>query len=267
MTNWWRFVIAAEIRKILAFRVDFWITFVGQTFIQIMIARALWQAIFDSTGSEVMEGFTLPMMTLYYLLVPIGSKMLTGENIGFLSREIYDGSFNRYLIYPISFFQYKTLTFLTYSCFYGLQFILVYFLYLLFQNQPISFSHIQNLVLGVSLFLIASFAYAMLAMFIELISLWADNIWTLMVMTRFFCFFFGGAYVPLNFFPHWLQEIIQYTPFPYFVSLPIRTTMGLSTTSEIAIGLCLLLVWAFVFKLAANFLWSKGQYRYSGVGI
>lgn len=267
MTTWWRFVIAAEIRKILAFRVDFWITFVGQTFIQIMIARALWQAIFDSTGSEVMEGFTLPMMTLYYLLVPIGSKMLTGENIGFLSREIYDGSFNRYLIYPISFFQYKTLTFLTYSCFYGLQFILVYFLYLLFQNQPISFSHIQNLVLGVSLFLIASLAYAMLAMFIELISLWADNIWTLMVMTRFFCFFFGGAYVPLNFFPHWLQEIIQYTPFPYFVSLPIRTTMGLSTPTEIAIGSGLLLVWAVVFKLAANFLWSKGQFRYSGVGI
>lgn len=267
MTNWWRFVIAAEIRKILAFRTDFWITFVGQTLIQILIARALWQAIFESAGKEVMEGFTLPMMTLYYLLVPIGSKMLTGENVGFLSREIYDGTFNRYLIYPLSFFQYKTLTYLTYSAFYGLQFILVYFLYLIFQGNGITPSNVINLFLGVSLFMIASYAYGMLAMFIELISLWADNIWTLMVMCRFFSFFFGGAYMPLNFFPMWLQEIVQFTPFPYLVSLPIRTTMGLASTGEIATGLGVLIIWALLFRLAASFLWSKGQFRYNGVGI
>jgi ABC-2 type transport system permease protein len=265
--NWWRFVVAAEIRKILAFRVDFWITFLGQTLIQLLIARALWQSIFESSGHDVMEGFTLPMMTLYYLIVPLGTRMLTGENVGFLSREIYDGSFNRYLIYPLSFFQYKTLTYLTYSCFYGLQMTLVFCIYQALQPDGLSLALIFNLGAGLFLFLLASFAYLNLAMFIELISLWADNIWSLMVMMRFFCFFFGGSYIPLNFYPDWAQHILQFTPFPYLISLPVRTTMGITTFNEMSMGVLLLLTWSFIFMLAARWLWNKGQYKYAGVGI
>lgn len=265
--NWWRYVVANELRKILAFRSDFWVTFLGQTIIQVLIARALWQSIFDANGTKVMEGFTLPMMTLYYIIVPVGNKILTGENVGFLAREIYDGSFNRYLIYPISFFQYKTLTYLTHSLFYALQLILIYLLFNFFQPDGVTLTLIMNLLSGVAIFLFASYVFCMMAMSIELISLWADNIWSLMVMARFFVYFFGGSYMPLNFFPDWAVNALQYTPFPYLVSLPIRTTMGLASSTEIQVGLLSLLVWSILFHLTAKVLWSKGEYRYNGVGI
>lgn len=265
--TWWRHVVAAEIRKILAFRADFWVTFVGQTLIQVLIARALWSSIFSSSGNDVMEGFTLETMTLYYLIVPVGSKMLTGENIGFLSREIYDGTFSRYLLYPISFFQYKTLTYLTYSAFYGLQLIIIYFIYSFWQFGGVTTANLVEVFAGVMLFLLASLAYVMLAMFVELVSLWADNIWSLMVMTRFFCFFFGGAYVPLDFFPEWIKTSLVYTPFPYLVNLPIKVTMGMSSMNEIVFGSSMLLVWGVLFGIATKLLWGKGQYRYTGVGI
>ncbi|MCM2350423.1 MAG: ABC-2 family transporter protein [Bacteriovoracaceae bacterium] len=265
--NWWRFVVANEIRKILAFRSDFWVTFLGQTLVLILIARALWQSIFAANNTEVMEGFTLPMMTLYYIIVPIGNKILTGENVGFLAREIYDGSFNRYLVYPISFFQYKTLTYLTHSVFYALQLVLIYLLFNFFTPEGITLNLLANLAAGVSVFIFASYVFCMLAMAIELISLWADNIWSLMVMVRFFVYFLGGSYMPLNFFPDWAEKILNYTPFPYLVSLPIRTTMGLASSSEIQQGLILLLSWAILFHLMAKLLWHKGESRYSGVGI
>lgn len=265
--NWWKFVVASELRKILAFRSDFWVSFVGQTLVQVIIARALWENIFASTGKEVMEGFTLSSMTLYYIVAPVGMRALMGENIGFLSREIYDGSFSKYLIYPISFFQYKTLTYLTYSAFYLLQLIFIFLLYQILFGDGLSAASIGNLALGVSIFFLASFAYAMVSMFIELISLWADNIWSLMVMARFFLFFFGGSFVPLAFFPNWAQEILAITPFPYLVSLPIKATMGLATTSEILSGICALSVWTFIFNLMTKLLWKKGQLRYTGVGI
>lgn len=265
--NWWRFVIAAEIRKILAFRVDFWITFLGQTLIQILIAHALWKSIFESTGNKVMQGFSLPMMTLYYLIVPLGTRMLTGENVGFLSREIYDGTFNRYLLYPLSFFQYKTLTYLTYSCFYGLQLSLVYLIYQGVRPEGITFEVLLNLATGLSLFVVASYAYANLAMFIELISLWAENIWSLMIMCRFFCFFLGGSFIPLNFFPEWAQSLLRYTPFPYLLSLPVRATMGLATGLEIRSGLMILFFWSAIFIMAGRLLWKRGQFKYTGVGI
>lgn len=264
--NWWRYVSAMELRKILAYRSDFWITFIGQTLIQVLIARALWQSIFEANGATEMNGFTLPMMTLYFLIVPIGSKMLMGENVGFISREIYEGTFNRYLIYPLSFFQYKTLTYLTYSAFYGLQLILIYSLYNLTQSG-INGEMFLDLVTGVGVFLIASFAYCMMAMVIELISLWADNIWSLMVMARFGASFLGGGFIPINFFPEWMQGILKFLPFQYFISFPVRTVMGMVTAEEMYQGLFFLVLWAGIFMGMANLIWMKGQKKYNGVGI
>lgn len=265
--RWWKFVVASEIRKILAFRADFWVVFLGQTFVQLFVARALWENIFSSSGKEAMEGFTLSMVTLYYVILPIGNRMLTGENIGFLSREIYDGSFSKYLLYPISFFHYKTLTYMTYSLFYSVQLILIFIIYQIFFSDGLTILDLQNLGIGCLLFLIASFAYCRLAIFIELISLWADNVWTLMVMCRFFVYFFGGGFVPIVFFPSWFQSFLSFTPFPYLITLPIRTIMGISTPQEMGQGLILLCFWSFFFYMASTLLWNKGQYKYTGVGI
>ena len=266
--KWWRHVVAMELRKILAYRSDFWVTFLGQTLIQLLVARALWEMIFSTQGVKEMQGYTLEMMGLYYLIVPIGTRMLTGENIGFLAREIYEGTFTRYLLYPLSVFQYKTLTYLTYSLFYGIQLLLLYALYRSFYAQaPVTLPDLGNLCLGFFLFMLASCAYVMMAMLIELISLWADNIWSLIVMLRFFTSFFGGGFIPLEFLPTWAQEILTWTPFPYLISLPARTIMGLTTSYEISRGVLILVVWIFIFRMMVSFLWKKGDLKYTGVGI
>lgn len=264
--RWWPHLVASEIRKILAFRSDFWITFLGQALIQLLIARALWQSIFESTGQKVMKGFTLDSMTLYYLIVPLGSRMITGENMGFLSREIYEGTFTRYLIYPISFFHYKIITYLTYSAFYGLQLSLIFILFQTYHGN-LSLEVFYNLLNGLFFFMVASLAYAHLSIFIELLAIWADNIWSLMVMVRFLVFFLGGAYMPLGFFPTGLNEVLKFTPFPSIIGLPVMTMMGQTTGKEQLLALGVLLLWAFLFGLFSRLLWKKGQYQYAGVGI
>jgi ABC-2 type transport system permease protein len=266
--NWWRHVVAMELRKILAYRSDFWVTFLGQTFIQLLVARALWQSIYASQGVTEMKGYTLEMMNFYYLIVPIGMRILTGANIGFVAREIYDGTFTRYLLYPLSVFQYKALTYLTHSFFYATQLILIYTIYRVFiSTAPFGFNDLANLGLGVLLFFIASMAYGMMAFLIELLALWADNIWSLAVMMKFFISFFGGAFIPLSFLPGWSLKIIAWTPFPYLVSLPARTVMGLSTSTELIQGSLILFVWILVFREFSKLLWKVGQHRYTGVGI
>ncbi len=265
--SWWRFVMASELRKILAYRTDFWITFLGQTLVQLLIATALWKNIFESSGQEVMEGYTLPMMILYYLIVPVGNRILQGESMGFLSREIYDGSLNRYLIYPISFFQYKTLSYLTYSLFYSLQMLIIYVLYQATFGDGFYFHQLPGVFLGIALYVAAAFTYLNLSMVVELLALWADNIWSLNVMVRFFCYFLGGSHIPLAFFPEWMTSVLEWTPFPYLISVPIRTIMGLTTIQEIGTGFAMLLLWAIIFRAGAFLMWKRGQFRYTGVGI
>lgn len=266
--KWWRHVVAMELRKILAYRTDFWITFLGQTLIQLLVARALWQMIFATQGVTEMKGYTLEMMTLYYLIVPIGMRMLTGENIGFLAREIYEGTFTRYLLYPLSVFQYKTLTYLTYSLFYAIQLLIIYSLFRTFiAESPFTIWHFGNLIIGVLLFFLASMTYVMMALLIEMISLWADNIWSLVVMLRFFTSFFGGGLIPLTFLPEWTQQALTWTPFPYLISLPARTIMGLSTLPEIGQGAFVLFIWFMIFIGCVKLVWRQGQHKYTGVGI
>lgn len=266
--NWWRHVLFLEFRKILAYRFEFWGTFLGQTLVQLFIARALWQNIFESQNLAEMNGYSLEMMTLYYLIVPLGMRTISGENIGFLSREIYDGTFSRYLIYPLSFFQYKTITYLSYSFFYVIQLIFLFFIYkFFFSSTPFNFQDGVNLLLGSVLFLMAAFTYGMMSMGCELLALWVDNVWSLMVMMRFFTTFLGGGVIPLVFFPDWVKGLLVYTPFPYLISLPVRTVMGLTTSQEIITGGTSLVWWGLIIMTLVKLIWRKGQKNYSGVGI
>lgn len=258
-------IVAMELRKILAYRADFWVTFLGQTLIQLLIARSLWQNIFETNQVTSMQGFNLEMMTLYYLLVPIGVRILAGQNIGFLSQEIYDGTFTRYLIYPVNLFIYKSITYLTHSFFYCIQFLFIYLIYYLFFTQ-MSIDP-QSLLLGACVFFVASICYMSISMIVELISLWADYIWALMVMLKFFVTFFGGGIIPMDFFPDWAQTILIYTPFPYLISLPVKTTMNLIPLSETLSGLLILGLWSLGFFTVVALMWRKGQKSYTGVGI
>lgn len=258
-------VISMEFRKILAYRSDFWVTFLGQTLIQLIIARSLWQSIFETNKVDSMQGFSLNMMTLYYLLVPIGSRILSGQNMGFISNEIYDGTFTRYLIYPLNVFSYKSTTYLTHSLFYCFQLFFIFLIYQIFFGL-VSF-RAESLFLGVLLFFMASICYMLISMLIELISLWADNVWALMVMLRFFASFFGGGIVPLDFFPQWSQTLLSFTPFPYLISLPVKTLMGLMTLSESFLGMGVLMIWIFIFLALLQVVWGRGQKSYTGVGI
>jgi uncharacterized protein YyaL (SSP411 family) len=82
-----------ELRKIITYRADFWVNFIGQTIFSIIISYYLWQAIFASQGATSMNGFSLDKIIFYYLMVPIISRIQQGEMIGSISREIYDGAY------------------------------------------------------------------------------------------------------------------------------------------------------------------------------
>ncbi len=268
MRRWLFSVMAMELRKILAYRSDFWVTFLGQVLIQIFIAHALWQAVFAANDTQTMNGFTLSKMTLYYVIVAVGGRILTGENIGFISREIYEGTFSRYLIYPLSAFHYKATTYLTYSLFYSSQLILIYFIYRLGFTESIpTLTEAGLLLLGTFLFLCSALVYVLMVMMIELLALWADNIWSLIVMLRFFSTFLGGGLLPLTFFPDWAQGVLGYLPFPYYLSLPARTVLGDTSFAEIGYGLGILALWGLFFAGAVALIWRSGQKQYTGVGV
>lgn len=266
--KWMLDVFLMELRKLLTYRSDFWINFVGLTFFSLIIAYFLWDSIFSTTGTVEISGYTLQGMIFYYLMAPLIFRIQQGQNIGFISRDIYDGSFNKYILYPINLNQYKIATYFAHSIFFLVQIFLILGIYNIFFYDPsiYDFSFI-NLILFLCVILLNCLSYYYLFSICELTAFWFDNIWSLGVMLRFICSFLGGALIPLALFPEWGQEILSYTPFPYMVDFPYQVLVGNITYSQIAIKLLLTFGWLLVFRFISKIVWKKGRYAYTGIGI
>lgn len=266
--RWMIQVFLMESRKLITYRADFWVNFLGLTFFALTIAYYLWDSIFTSANKEIMSGFTMQSMIFYYLSIPLIYRIQQGQGIGFISREIYDGSLNKYLLYPINIYQFKQATYLAVSFFYLIQFFIVMLIYnIFFYNSDVYQFNILNILTFIFVVFISTFLFFYLFTLCEFMAFWFDNIWSLAVILRFITSFLGGAFIPLVFFPDWTQGLLQYTPFPYLIDFPFRVFVGKMEFSLILKNLLISCIWLFVFRFLSKIIWKKGQYKYTGVGI
>jgi len=77
---------------------------------------------------------------------------------------------------------------------------------------------------------------------------------------------FGGVLAPLTLYPGWMQSVLEWSPFPYIISFPIRIIMGELTNEQLVNGLLFQVVLVAALSLLANFIWAKGVKRYSVFG-
>ena len=72
-------VLNLESRKLMSYRVDFWLNVVVSFFTQLAVAYFLWLAVFDYSGSETIGGYTFQGMVLYYVLVILIGRVVRGR--------------------------------------------------------------------------------------------------------------------------------------------------------------------------------------------
>ncbi len=261
-------VFTLELRKLMSYRVDFWTSTLLSVLCQIVVAFFLWKAVFLQIQGDSIHGFTFSSIVLYYLFMPLSNKLVRGPEMSFIASEIYDGSLNRYLIFPVSYFAYKLASHLAYSFVSLFQALLLTILYITVIGWPSEVPfHSSSLLFSLGAVVCSIFLYYTLSGAIEQIAFWADNVWSLLVMQRFVLNLLGGALIPLAFFPTWAQELLRYTPFPYMVAFPVRCLMGQVGLQEWALSILILCLWSAVATVLWFWLWRKGSYQYAGVGI
>ncbi len=266
-SNWMFQVFASEIRKIVAYRVDFWVQYLFNIAAHMGVAYFLWKSIFDANGVTEMQGYTFAGLIFYYLQVPLVGRVIFGSQLGAISQEIYEGSLTKYLIYPVNFFGYKLMQYLANSLIYLIQMVVATTIFILIFGIPkdVSFSSITLLIVPTLLF--ASLLHFALTTILEMFAFWADNVWTLLVMVRFSVGLLGGGMLPIAFFPEWGEVILRKLPFVYLTSFPVDLIMGRITMSAWLTGMAITTVWIIIFSFIAHKVWKMGKYKYSGVGI
>ncbi len=266
--RWAPHALSLELRKAVAYRAEFWVNFVGATAGQLALAYFLWSAVFAAKGSATVGGFTFRGMMFYALLAPIVGRAVWGSEGRQVSQDIYDGSMTRYLVYPLSFYGFRYVSYLASQLVVAFQAVLMVAAFAaLFGLPPDARLSVSAWARGALAVLAAGTLQFAISTSLELVSFWAENVWSLLVMFRFAFLLLGGALLPLTLFPERARAALAFTPFPYLVSLPVRACLGLASGGEYWRGIAATLAWSVVATGVTSLVWRRGVRSYTGVGI
>jgi ABC-2 type transport system permease protein len=253
-----------ELKKIVSYRVEFWLGFAGNVLSQFGVAFFLWKAVFSARDVQEIGGYTFGALMLYYLLVPLMERVVHGQEMGYISGEIYDGGLSRYLIYPIAYFRIKYVTHLAQSTVFLFQLFLAMALFLAVFHAPFALSW-STVGKTIPVLVCSGMLFFAMSVNLEMLAFWADNVWSVSVLNRMISHLLGGGLIPL--FPLWAQSVLDWLPYSKLVSFPIRCLLGQVGASEWIRGLGLTAMWAGLFAITGSLLWRKGLKAYTGVGI
>lgn len=259
-------LIDMNVKRLLSYRLDFFVGFIGRTFAVFVTAYFLWQMVFERNGVTAINGFTFPELLLYYLFIPLTARIIQGNEMSLIYNEIYDGSVAKYLVYPASFFSFRYAANFA-ACLLGVvQTLLVVLLFSFFKPDLIwSGTFLGQFAVGLVCSLLGSLLYFLMVAALELIAFWQDQVWSLTVMQRFLLAFFGGNMIPLPLLPPGLREACLWLPF-YYVGGFAAEFMVRPQYALLGRGLLVFALWIGIYVVIVKFLWRRGLRRFSGVG-
>ncbi len=78
--------------------------------------------------------------------------------------------------------------------------------------------------------------------------------------------FLAGGFAPLELFPSFIRQLVDWTPFPYIVYYPAKILTGQLPASDTARVLLVQVTWVLGFAVLRHFMWKVGLKKYGAVG-
>ncbi len=185
-----------------------------------------------------------------------------------VDRAINRGDLNRYLTQPLSALSHWLLTdvarhiWRTMFLLFTLGILMVSFRpYLL---PPVDLAH---LLLTIGTVILAYGCVYHLMVPIAMASFWITDSWSIRFGFRILAEYATGAFIPLTFFPGWLQTICFALPFKFLSYIPMQIYLGRLTPAQITSELTQAVIWLVALVLLTRFVWYRGLRRYEGIGI
>lgn len=275
-----------ELRKASAFRTGFLVREVLRGVARPAVMVLVFVAIFRGQSAEVgvddvaggtaggadglreMNGWALPELIHYTILVATFQKFLFHERALDLAEQIFEGYVTKYLVMPLRYFTLALGRFVQYSAIQACVALLFFMagLLLLPAHWPRPVSGIAALE-ACTLVALGSACFFELFFVLNALAFWLDVVWSLLVMARFVTLFISGWVIPISLFPDQFVELFRWL-FPYWsLSAPIEIFLGRLGHADFLRGLVVLLVSLVLLEGLRAWVWKRGSLRYTGSGM
>ena len=232
----------------------------------LIIEYLIWRQVFHTQGVIEIRGFTLNgLMAYIFLCMIVGQLKSSWVTSIEMIDSIRTGELNKYLIRPISFFNYHFMMFIGHNSLFYIVYasLLILFPLLLPGWAFPTILHTLGFILAliISIYLSYSIYFCMVCF-----AFWFGEVRALVIAYNISTIVLSGQVIPLKLFPDSIREIIFMTPLPYLIDVPVSIA-----TNNLPIDLWipqmgLAILWCFIMTIIGRIIYQYGIRVYEGFG-
>ena len=189
----------------------------------IIILYYLWQAIYENKTE--LNGMSFEQTFLYLVIASTLFNMYRTFTDYIISFDVTSGNIVNYLLKPMDYQLYSMSVALGRICA-NIIMILIPTALLLYFFMGLTLPLGQNWFFSISSLIIAWLIIFMLDYLVGLLSFYTQSIWGIFQTRESLVVVFSGVLIPFVFFPQWLQDVLEFTPFVAMYYTPITLLMG-----------------------------------------
>ena len=252
----------AGVIESLQFRLGTVATLFGNL-IYLALVYFLWKAIYDSAGTDTVNGMTFYDTMIYLILATAIFNLLEMYMVWDMSRAIQSGEIIMHLLKPM---RYRLYTFWSYSGAHVMHFFMTFlptFIVVGIVTKgavPLGLNLLYFMV-SLVLALIINFNIEML---VAPICLYTESTWGINIVKETIVLLLSGASIPLAFFPEGIRRVVEYLPFRAVYDIPLTVLLkkgGTDTMEGLLLKLGIQLFWCLLLTLCGNLFWNHAVKR------
>jgi ABC-2 type transport system permease protein len=253
----------STVQRELAYRLRVFL-FILAGYVYIVANFFLWRAIYNSTGTGMISGFSFREMVAYILLIYAVTEMTASPAGWIVGSGVQNGSIAMMLIKPIN---YSASIF--FSALGSSLFSLVAEAGPLLLIVGVFFRDTTG-VLPVVLFFVSAFLSLCICHFFDMcfsmISFYTHYVWGLQMLKNALLRFLSGSIIPFALFPEGFRQVFELLPFAGLGYTPVMIFLGKYTGTALLLHLGLQLFWTLFFWGLSKLLWRWATRRLTILG-
>ena len=238
----------------------------------LFIEYQIWSLIFNSNNYSMIpmdgveKGYNFEQLIVFiFLSIIVGQLKSSWVTSSQMILEIRQGLINKYLIRPISYFWYHFMMFVGTNSLYIIVYMLlvVFFMYMF----PAMIFQTYISIVGFTISLLLSIYLSYCIYFIMVcFAFWFGEVRSIVVAYNLGMLMISGQYIPIRLFPQEVLSIIQWTPIPYLVDLPVSIATGLIHESQWIYQISIGIMWCFILTIISFVIYKIGIRGYEAYG-
>lgn len=259
---YWPFVLN-QIKSNFVYKGRFYLA-VLRKFLGMFIYYYLWIAIYASSASEQLGGFTKTEMILYVFMSYTISDIVMVSISSEIGNDVIDGNVAMHLIKPINYRMqliFKSFGIMIYRVVVPSLFIWIGLEVYKVTRLGVAVS--SPATIGMSLFSIflSFLIYVLFDYCFGMLAFLTTYMFGMNIIKNAVLSFLTGKLIPISFFPEMVQKFFSFLPFTAMTYVPVMIYLGKYSGAEALWQIGKQAVWVAALYLLGTFLWKKIEKR------